>query len=297
MGDAVPALQILLTILTDLSFALVVGTLLAGAWLGNEAGSADSIRLRRMSFVCLAVLVVCHLARPWFVASSMSGTTEFRQVLDLVPTILSGTRQGGLWYANSLALAALIAAQWRMKPPVTSLATWLAVASLGVLAATRAASSHASEAGDFSIAEISQFLHLLATSVWAGAILVSAFLVAPYWPRLGASTLWNYTRCLSQTVTWALAILVLTGIYTAWRGLHGTVNVLWTHQWGRILLIKISLVALAMLLGSLTRFRCLKRPPKRETAAIMVQLLRCEAVTMAVILAVSGLLANTDPGA
>ena len=296
MGDAVPALQILATILTDLGFALVVGTLLAGAWLGNEAGSADSIRLQRMSSVCLAVLAVCHLARPWFVASSMSGTTEFRPVLNLVPTILSGTRQGSLWYANSLALAALIAAQWQRKPRPASLATWPAVAALGVLAAIRAASSHASEAGDFSIAEISQFLHLLATSVWAGAILVSAFLVAPHWPGFGISTLWNYSRRLSQTVTWALAILVLTGIYTAWRGLHGSVNVLWTHHWGRILLVKISLVALAVLLGSLTRFRCVKRPPRSETAAIMVQLLRYEAVIMAVILAVSGLLANTDPG-
>jgi copper resistance protein D len=295
VADAVPALQILLAILNDLSFALIVGTLLASAWLGKDA--ADSTRLRRMSTVCLAVLLVCHLARPWFVASSMSGTTNFRQALDVVATVLTATRQGSLWYANSLVLAVLIAAQRRMKPRGTSPATGIAIAALVVLAATRAASSHASEAGDFSIAEISQFLHLVATSVWAGAIVVSAFLVVPQWPGFGASTLWHYSRRLSQTVTWALAMLVLTGIYTTWRAIDGTVDVLWTRHWGRILLIKVSLVVLAALLGSLTRFRCVQRPPKNETAALMVRLLWCEALVMAVILAVSGLLANTNPGA
>jgi copper resistance protein D len=146
--------------------------------------------------------------RPLLVASSMSGCTEFGQSLALVPTILSGTHQGCLWYANSLALTALITAQFLKKPRASPLAAWLVIGALCVLAATRAASSHASEEGDFSLAEVSQFLHLLATSIWAGAILVSAFLVVPYWPAIGASTLWIYARRLSQTVTWALTVLV-----------------------------------------------------------------------------------------
>ena len=292
-------LTVLAAVLWDSSYALIVGTVLAGSWLkgtpelpGQRRGSA----IGRFQATCLAVLVLCHLVRPWLVASSMSGSTQFGQALALVPTVLSATRQGGLWYANSLALAALVAAQFLIKPRAASLALWIAIAALGVLAATRAASSHASEEGDFSFAEISQFLHLLATSVWAGGILVSAFLVVPHWPSAESASLWNYAHRLSQTVTWALAILILSGIYVAWRDLHGTVSSLWTHPWGKILLAKGSLVALAALLGSLTRFRCVRCPPTSERAAAMGRLLRSEAVVMATILCLSGVLANTDPG-
>jgi putative copper resistance protein D len=297
VGEAVPALPILAAILSDLSFALIVGTLLAGRWLGHEARDADSHRLRRISLACIAILVVCHLVRPWIVAANMSGLTGFGEVLSLIPTVLSGTRQGGLWYANTVALVMLLTGQIWMKPRATSAATWLAIAGLGVLAATRAASSHASEAGDLSLAEISQYVHLLATSVWAGAIVVSAFLVVPHWPAFGVPAFWNYSRRLSRVVTWALAILLLTGVCTAWREVHGSVSVLWTHTWGRILLTKVSLVVVALLLGSLTRFRCVNHPPESRRAVLMARLLRWEGVVMALILVVSGLLANTDPGA
>jgi len=273
---------VLAAILWDSCYALFVGTVLAGRWLTWAAEGSEHTRraLHRFQTVSLAVLVLCHLIRPVLLASSMSGSTQFGQSVALVPTILSSTRQGGLWFANSLALAALVAAQFLTKSRAASLAFWVAIAALCLVAATRAASSHASEEGDFSLAEISQFLHLLATSVWAGAILVSAFLVVPHWPAIGASTLWNYARRLSQTVTWALAVLVLTltGVDTAWRSLHGAIGALWSHPWGKILLVKGSLVGLAVLLGSLTRFRCVRCPPSSERAAAMTKLLRSEAV-------------------
>jgi copper resistance protein D len=236
--------------------------------------------------------------RPWFVASSMSGATQFREALALVPTILTATRQGGLWYANSLALALLAAAQFFGSGRAASAATRIEIAALCVLASTKAASSHASEEGDFTLAEISQFLHLLATSIWAGAIVVSGLLVVPRLAALaGASALWSYGSRLSKTVTWALGVLVLSGLYTSWRDMHGTISPLWTTPWGRILAAKGVLVALAVFLGSLTRFRCLGRPATSKRAAAMRNLMRSEAAVMAVILCLSGVLANTSTSA
>lgn len=301
MPSPVTALTVTAAVLWDSSYALIVGALLSACWLraipAEQSLAIPGFHLRRLAATCLAVLIVCHLVRPWLVASSMSGSTRFGETLALVPTILSSTRQGGLWYANSVALVVLLAARLFSRGSVTSAAIWIDIPALCVLAATKAASSHASEEGDFTLAEISQLLHILATSIWAGAIVVSGLLVVPRLAVLDTtSTLWRYGSQLSKTVTWALAALVLSGLYTSWRDMHGEIHTLWTGAWGRILLVKGAFVGLAALLGSLTRFRCLRRPATGNRAMMMTRLMRWEAAVMGVILFVSGLLANTNPG-
>jgi copper resistance protein D len=302
VGSPVPALNIVVSVLADSGYALLIGALLAAGWLGVAADLRESAvnrvaadwgaRLRRLRIACLVVLVTAHFVRPWFVASSMSGVTQFREVLALVPTILTSTRQGGLWYANSAALTMLAVAQFLRRRG--AFAAWIEIAALCALAATKAASSHASEEGDFTLAEIFQFLHLLATSVWAGAIVVSGLFVVPRLAVLaGASALWTYGGRLSKTVTWALGVLVLSGLYISWRDMHGAITPLWTSSWGKILTTKAAFVAFAVLLGSLTRFRCLGRPPSGGRASTMTKLIRSEAAVMAGILCLSGVLANT----
>ena len=303
MTGWVPALNVFVAVLSDSSYAIIVGALLATWWLsriaaepGLDAINMSGLELRRVALLCLVVLIACHLVRPWFVASSMSGSIRFRETLALVPTILTSTRQAGLWYANSLALAVMLSARLFGRGRAPNAVRWIEVLGLCVLAATKAASSHASEEGDFTLAEISQMLHILATSVWAGAIVVSGLLIVP---RMAASgripELWSYGSQLSKTVTWALCVLVLSGLITSWNDMHGAVTTLWTSVWGKILLTKLVFVAMALLLGSSTRFRCLGRPATSDRGTMMIKLLRSEAVVMAAILCISGLLANTNP--
>ena len=305
MGGWVPALNVLVAALSDSSYAIIVGALLADRWLSalvqdhqaSDVIEVSRVQLRRWVMTGLIVLISSQLVHPWFVASSMSGSTRFRETLALVPTILT-TRQGGLWYANSVALAIMVGAQLLLRRRAASTFIWIEVAGLCVLAATKAASSHASEEGDFTLAEMCQFLHILGTSVWAGSIIVSGIVVVPRLAALeGASTLWTYGSHLSKTVTWALGILVLSGLYVAWCDMHGAASVLWISPWGRTLLAKVAFVAVAALLGSLTRFRCLGRPATSRRAITMTQLLRSEAAVMLAILCISGLLANSSPNA
>jgi len=56
---------------------------------------------------------------------------------------------------------------------------------------------------------------------------------------------------------------------------------------------KITLVFLALALGAVTRFKCLKRPGTDRSTALLVSLVRIEAVVMILILSLSGTLANT----
>jgi copper resistance protein D len=237
VGNSVPALNVLVAVLSDSSYAVLVGSLLATSWLKGVAVSeraavrvpnVDS-RLARVGTVSLAVLVFCHLVRPWFVASTMSGSTHFREAFALIPTILSSTRQGGLWTANSVALAMLFAARLVARNRSPAVAPWIGMPALVVLAATKAASSHASEEGDLTLAEMCQFVHLLATAVWAGTIIVSGLVVVPGFVAAGTTpALWNYGKRLSQFVTWALGVLVLSGLYVSWRDVHGAASVVWT---------------------------------------------------------------------
>ena len=306
MGNPVPALNVLVAVLSDSSYAVLVGSLLAAAWLEGvtllERAAARvphfEARLARVGMTSAAVLVVCHLVRPWFVASTMSGSAHFGEAFALIPTILSSTRQGGLWTANSVALTMLLATLLVARKRSPAITPWIGMAALVILAATKAASSHASEEGDLTVAEICQFMHLLATAVWAGAVIVSGLVVVPHLVATGMITaLWNYGKRLSQFVTWALGVLVLSGLYVSWRDVHGAASVLWTSPWGKILLTKGAFAGLAALLGSLTRFRCLGCPATSERAALMTNLLCSEAAVMAAILCLSGSLANTNPSA
>ena len=294
MRSLVPALSILVAAIANTSYALMAGSALAHFWLRDLTDVARRL-LRSLGIGSLVALIACHAVRPWFVAASMSGSTRFGEVLGLVPTILSATRQGGLWYANCVALAVLAVALFVALRGVTA-GRWMMLAAWSVLAATKAASSHASGDGDFTLAEISEWVHLLATAVWAGTVVVSGLLVAPRLVVLPkASAFWDYGRRLSKTVTWALCLLVLSGLYAAWRDMHGNLSELWTGAWGKILLAKVTFVLLALSLGSLSRFRCLAMPPTNQRANLMVRLLRAEAIVMLAILGLSSVLANTSP--
>jgi copper resistance protein D len=175
---SVPTLGVLIAAVSDVSYALIVGTCLAASWLDaswRAEGFPSALQrkpasaLPRMRLVCFAVLAACYLVRPWLIAASMSGSSGFA-ALPFVPDVLSSTRQGVLWYVNSVALAALIATDLTGSRLVRPIVTWTVLVSLCVLAATKAASSHAADNGDFTLVEISQLFHLLATAVWAGAI-------------------------------------------------------------------------------------------------------------------------------
>ncbi len=305
--NPVLALSILLTIVSDTAYALIVGTLLVGRWLDvpefapqHSASAAEAFPAQarlRLLLVCTLAFVAAHIVRPWFLAASMSGSNNFSAGVALVPTILSSTHQGTLWYINSNALVVLLVGVLMTTSRSKRTGTWAIVVALAVIAFTKAASGHAADDGDFTLMEWSQFLHIIATAVWAGCVLVAGFLVLP---RLAghadATPLLSFGNRLSSTVTWALAALLISGIYTSDRELHNTLNGLWTSAWGKVLIAKVSFVLIAIALGASSRFLCLRHPASTsDRIALMARLMLSEAVVMVCILCLSGLLGNTAP--
>ena len=191
----------------------------------------------------------------------MSGSNRFGQVLALTPIVLSSTRQGTIWYVNSAILSALLAATLANSSRTKAIMAWTVPVSVCLLSATKAASGHAADGGDFTLAELFQFMHLLAPAVWAGTVTVSGFLVVPRLARFNEHAgMWSYGNRLLRAVRWGLLMLLVSGIYTSDRELNGRLRGLWTSAWGRILVAKATLALLALALGALNRFT-LKRPP------------------------------------
>lgn len=299
MVGPVPALTILFAALSDAAYAGVTGCLLAARWLAYSSPGTNSVRPRslvRLYRASLAALIICHIVRPWIAAASMSGSIGFTSNLALIPTILSSTHVGRVWYSNSLAVVALVAATLLTARVNRRVATWPFVSALILMAAAKAASGHPAGAGDFSLPEISMFFHFLSVAVWSGIIIASGLVVLPYLARSSDhDALWRYGRILSRTITCTLPVILLSGIYISYHQLNGTLSGLWCSGWGKILIAKLILVALAIALGALTRFTCVQCPPTSRRAALMVRLVRVEATIMILILCVSGLLANTAP--
>ena len=300
-------LSMMLAVLSDAAFAFIVGTLLAGHWLEAPthvtSPALDDPALgyqvfkpsfqRGLLIVGVAVLILTHLVHPWFLAASMSGSDLFGVNLRIIPMMLSSTHQGTLWYVNTVALSALLVATVLGSRRSSLIAT---VTSVCVIAFVKAASGHAADDGILTLTELCQFLHILSTAVWAGAILVSGFLIVPRIVRsAGIEALWRYVSRLSKTVTWALGGLLISGIYTSDRELNNSLAALRTSMWGKILVIKLIFVAATIVLGALNRLLYVNRPPTSERSSLMKNLIATEALLMLCILCLSGLLGSTAP--
>jgi putative copper resistance protein D len=225
----------------------------------------------------------------------MTGSNSLAGNLALFPDILNSTHQGSLWYLNSLGLVLLLAGLLipqlpdRVRGP-------LLLSSILIVASAKAASGHAANEGDFTLAEFSMLLHILGTTTWAGLVVVSGLVVIPWLARVSdLAALWRFGGFLSQTVTWAFFCLLASGVFTSNRELDGSLQGLWLSRWGWTLMGKGGFVLFALILGAATRFQCLRRPASPPRTALMVRLVRIEALSMLVILGLSAILAGTPP--
>ncbi|WP_263333054.1 copper resistance D family protein [Acidicapsa dinghuensis] len=164
--------------------------------------------------------------------------------------------------------------------------------------AFRSFNGHAASDGDFTLREAMQFLHLCSIATWSGGVIIAGLITAPCLASANHfDDLALFGRRLSQTITVALAIVIATGIYNSWEGQGGSLVPLPHTPWGRMLLLKLSFVLLA--LGHGARVRFLLKAPLPWTdrqATIMRRWLRTEAMLMIAVIVCSAWLANLPPG-
>lgn len=297
--------QVAMASLAQIAFAVAIGSLLFGAWLAAEGASVKlspaHLAWRRARGSLTAAALVFVLAEAgWIVyeAASMSGA-GLGGAFGALGTVLQMTHVGHAWallFGGALAL--LVLAVLRPGGAAGDALLWLAVL---VVEAGNASIGHAADAGVFSPAVGVQMLHLLSTAVWGGIVLAGGMVAVP---ALGASiargVLIRVAQRVSRLSMVAVVLVLATGAFNAYRGTGGDLAVLDASTWGHVLLLKLALVALALVLGGLNRFSALprlRRTAATEDARTFANILNLESIAMIGVFIAAAVLAFSVPGA
>jgi len=291
--------SIIVAAVANVLFACAVGACLAVLMLDN-ASPRMRHRLRWTVAVCVVALIVADAVNLLFEAALMSGSAPGADFSVLVP-VLTQSHFGAAWSTGLVALMVWVLLSVAPRGFGRPARMTVALFAAAVFAFSKAASSHAADAGDFSLPEWIHWTHICATAAWAGLVIAGGLLVLP-WLRADVSgeDLAHFVGRLSAAATFALVAVLFTGIYNADRGLGGSLLPLTRSDWGLILDAKIGLVSTAIVLGGINRLVYLpriRRAASHSAAASSFQaILKAEAVVMIGILSAAAILAHTMPG-
>lgn len=283
MGSSLDlGMSVLATALFDWTLALAVGLLLAEFWLRG------SVRVPRVRTAAL-LMGIALVAQFYMLVAMMTGEAGLKVVLGSVP-LVAGTHAGKVALATLGTVVLLLVVEL-----VRALRrVWVSAVLVGLVVMLHSATGHAAVNGDFSGAEVLQWLHLSGMALWVGGVIVSGLFVLPRLAASGARVEVGYLRALSRVSTWAVAAVLLSGALKGWSGLDHQLHGLVTTGWGRILLGKLVLVVGALVLGWLHRRWIRAWTP--EQSGTLGTTLRVEAVVLTLVIAVSAWLASVDPG-
>jgi len=310
--DTLVAAQIALAACQDVLFAVVAGVLACAVLLPRSGAAlvwptaALRATLRGWQLSAGIALVLACCLYLWLQAAVMSGSPFTAAATALWP-VLTQSHYGGAWVVGCAGAACLVVAVAVSRRSDTR-AVWLASAIGALLyVAGKAGASHAADDGDFTVREAVHVVHLGATAVWAGSVIIAPAVLR--WlhrhqtaPQPGI----RFRMRLSGLATVALLVVVASGIYNASRDTAAATVPLLSTAYGQILVVKLALVAFAVMLGGWNRMSYLPQMrgqldvPGAEmtlahTARRFDRLLTIEACAMLAILIAAGLLGHTAP--
>jgi putative copper export protein len=213
---------------------------------------------------------------------------------DLSP-IAGGTRFGTAFIAMTLGFALVTAFVYLAWLTDRTFFLWPAlVIGLGFASGLSLSGHSASDAGSSSWSELADWVHLCAATLWIGGLVQLGIVIWPRAPELRRVAFLRFSRLATVLV----ALLVGAGIYLSVLRLP-RVSDLWTTGYGHVLLVKLSLVAVALAWGAMHNFVAkplLERgEPGRVIARLPRSLLAESAVAMAVLLAAAVLVDSKPP--
>jgi putative copper resistance protein D len=294
MPTLFPTMRICADALSDVAYAALAGALLNRLWLGRI--SVCNRRLRITLTACSSILLVSVPLQYFLLSASMTGDTSWEDawgaMSDVAATHAGRATMMGYCFVPCLLLFSLLPAPLdRMRSVVTGLGF-----EVGFIVC-RAFHGHAASDGDFTLREGIQFLHLSAIATWGGGVLVAGLITIPYLASaVDPDDIVLFGTRLSRTVTFTLAVVILSGIYNSWKGLGGSISPLPSSTWGRALLLKLLFVLLALGHGVRVRFLLQTGRPWTPNRTTMIRKwVRAEALFMFVVFVCSAWLANLPP--
>jgi putative copper resistance protein D len=292
-------LHSIVTFIDIAALSMLVGVALCLFWMSRPEGDEDvsrlfAGRLRRLLMLCLIVLVISSISNLIQRTMEMSGL-GIAAVPPLLPAVLFKTHYGkiGLLRAGGIGLALAIWFIGRRHLNSHFVAVILFCASAAI-AFSRSATSHAADFGDLSLQELSDWFHLIASSLWGGTLIAVAIVFRP-----SLATGDNRQNTVISGIADrfyvlfgpVFSLLVISGLYNAWVEV-GSFGLLVTTPYGRLLSAKIVLLIFLTL-----RYIA---PPQhgQDESAFIVKFLRrtrVEAIVIVVVLLCAAMLTHNIP--
>jgi copper transport protein len=142
--------------------------------------------------------------------------------------------------------------------------------------------------------ELADWAHLSAAALWIGGLVQLAFVVFPQAPGLRRVAFLRFSRFASALI----AVVLGAGVYLSIVRLP-QLSDLWSAGYGRVLLVKLGLVSLALTWGALHHFIARPALERGESGPILSRLPRSlageSAVGMAILLAAAVLVDSKPP--
>ena len=297
--DSVLGLQVGSAIFLNVAFAWLVGSWLARRWMSSAGASkTDTEHLLGSADIFAGALgVLAGCAGLWASAAVMGGVS-LAEAKDLVWQMLTMTSIGRAGYISLGALALAFAI--RAYRSTAAWREWAVLAALSVFAFVRASMGHAGENGYWTIPFAAEVVHLTAMGAWTGLVFVSA------WKSMGATALQNdsnrmggYLEAMSVAAMAAVLAIFATGLFNSWHRVGTVDNLLGGTLYTTALLVKVALVAVALLLGGYNKFfgLALARNSAHGLARVKLALTIESIVLLAVLFAAAVLTAQQPPAA
>ncbi len=213
---------------------------------------------------------------------------------DLSP-IAGGTRFGTAFIAMTLGFALVSAFLFLAWLTDRRLLLWPAfLLGLGFASGLSLSGHSAADAGSSWSSELADWVHLSAATLWLGGLVQLVAVVWPAAPELRRELFLRFSRL----ATVLIALLLAAGIYLSVLRLPHVAD-LWSTGYGRVLIVKLGLVGIALLWGATHHFLVAPQLERGPSPRLLVRLPRSlageSAVGMAVLLAAAVLVDSKPP--
>lgn len=241
------------------------------------------------SWRSLALLASVFSPLTLLVSTADMAGVSLRAAISVLPQVVRETHLGHIWSWSFPATVLLLVVSWLPIRGVirTSLLSLLAA----LLLLSGSLLSHAIDKGALAVSIY--FIHQIAAALWLGAIVGIWFGVVR--GGLGADWVRQTAPRVSRAAGWCVAILLLSGVYSAYSILGPDPSRLLDTAYGRTLLVKIGAATPVLLLGADNRYRLMATIGRESSRKTLLRNVSIESGVLILILGLADLLANTPP--
>ena len=270
-----------------LSLALCLGGALGGRLLRRETSPAAASAARSAARWSVAGAVAGMILAVLLLVDQLApGAVGARQLL--------GGWYGERWLLRELGLVLLVvSALLVQRERLPRLRAWLLVSGATMASVGAALLGHSAAAAGFaSTRVVADAAHLAAAATWAGTLVVLALVVGPRLRSgaMGVDAVRGVLRGFGVPAAACVSVMVVTGIYLT-SAVVGSVDAALLTVYGRVLLLKVAVAALAGALALVTVLRLRRGRP----GVVPVRALAVEAGAALLALALAALLTSGQP--